>query len=319
MRIGTMCVAGLCGLLLVVGVSCFSGQAQGEDGPAASQASAIGAPERVPAPKVMRDLMWVWATEGRVTPGKHTLATYVEADAVERLGLLGVPNILGAGSGLPKEDEKAWALTKKWQVANRLVWEIATDDGSHKPPFSYVKTAARIRKLAREYPKIEGVLLDDMTSMSVNAGFKGEHVVALRQELARDGQDIRVWGVVYTMNMRQKHRGIDAIIEALDVINMWVWNARDIPKIEPDVAYLQKHFPDKPIVLGLYLKNYGGGGRMPMHLLKQQCETALKLAHQGRIVGMVFLTIDNDKEVLEWTADWISRVGDQEIGSPPAE
>ena len=139
----------------------------------------------------------------------------------------------------------------------------------------------------------------------------------LREELAADGQDIKVWGVVYTMNMRQKGKGIEGIINALDVINMWTWNSRHIPKMESCVAYLRKNYPDKPIVLGLYLHDYGGGmGRIPPALMKQQCETALKLAHEKRIVGMVFLTITNEPETLKWLADWIKQVGDQKVGSP---
>ena len=320
MRFCNICLVGLMSLLLVVVVAgCFTGQAQGDDSAAAKE-KAKGIPDRVAAPKTIRDVMWVWGTEGTAKPGEHTLATYVQADTVQKMALLGVPNITGCGSGLPKDDKEAWALTEKWQVAKRLVWEISTDDGFHKPPFSYAKTAARVRALTTKYPKVEGVLLDDMTSMSVNAGFKGEHILALREGLAADGQDIKVWGVVYTMNMRQKGKGIEGIINALDVINMWVWDSRGIPKIESDIAYLEDNYPDKPIVLGLYLHDYGGGmGRIPPALMKQQCETALKLAHEKRIIGMIFLTITNEPETMKWVADWIKQVGDQKIGSPAAK
>ena len=266
----------------------------------------------------IRDIMWVWGTQSGVVtdPPPGSMAKFHESTTTQKMKLLGVPNVTACGSGLPADDKAAWALTKEWQAAGRLVWEISTDGGHHKPPFTYAKTAARIRKLARDYPKIEAVLLDDMTSMSVKAGFKAEHVQALVKALASEGQDIKTWGVVYTMNMRQKEKGVHEIIKALDVINMWVWHARDIPKIEPDLAYLEEHFPGKPIILGLYLRDYGGGREMPMDLLKQQYETALKLAHEKRISGMLFLTINNDVPALEYTADWIKKVGDQKIGAP---
>jgi hypothetical protein len=54
-----------------------------------------------------------------------------------------------------------------------------------------------------------------------------------------------------------------------------------------------------------------------MDLLKQQCETALRLAHTGRIQSIVFVTINNDAEAVGWAADWIKRVGNQKLGSPP--
>jgi hypothetical protein len=53
-----------------------------------------------------------------------------------------------------------------------------------------------------------------------------------------------------------------------------------------------------------------------MELHKRQCETALKLAHAGRIRGIIFLSVSDDPEVVGWTADWIKQVGSQKIGSP---
>jgi len=57
---------------------------------------------------------------------------------------------------------------------------------------------------------------------------------------------------------------------------------------------------------------------MPLDLLKQQCETALNLAHAGRIRGIVFLTVNDDAETVGWAADWVKRVGSQKLGSPAA-
>ena len=99
------------------------------------------------------------------------------------------------GSGLPDDDENAIKLTEDALSANRIVWEVSTDDGLHKPPFAYTKRAEQIRMLYDKYP------------------------------------DVKLWGVVYTMNMRQ-------------------------PKI------------------------------------------------------------DANEEILKWTADWITEVGDQQIGEP---
>jgi hypothetical protein len=69
------------------------------------------------------------------------------------------------------------------------------------------------------------------------------------------------------------------------------------------------------ILLGLYLYDYGGGRRMPLDLLQQQCETALKFVHAGRIQGIVFLTITNDADALAWVANWIKEVGGQKPGA----
>jgi len=125
-----------------------------------------------------------------------------------------------------------------------------------------------------------------------------------------------LWGVVYTMNFSKETT--DPLVHELDVINLWVWQAKDLVDLEKHVAECEKRYPGKPIVLGLYMRDYGAGRRMPLDLHQQQCETALKLLHQNRIEGMVFLSISDDAEVIEWTADWIVQVGKQKLGSPVA-
>jgi hypothetical protein len=266
-------------------------------------------------PQVMRDIMWVWSTPEMDQEGEHTLATWAFANTVQKMQLLNLQNAMMCGSGLPDNDEEAIKLTEDALSANRMVWEIVADDGSHKPPFAYTKTAARIRRLYDKYPKIEAVLLDDMTSLSVNAGFEAKHIRAIRDLLPDKYLDIKIWGVVYTMNMRQPV--VDEIIKALDVVHLWVWHGRDLADLDEHVAFIEELAPEKPIVLGLYLHDYGEGRSMPLDILQQQCQTALRLAHAGRIEGMVFLTVINNAEVLQWTADWIQEVGDQKIGEAP--
>src|SRR3972149_4228030 len=88
--------------------------------------------------------------------------------------------------------------------------------------------------------------------------------------------------------------GINDYIKELDGIHLWTWHAKDVVDLEENVAHCERLFPKKPIVLGLYLYDYGDGRRIPLDLLEQQCATAARLAEAGRIEGIVFLTITND-------------------------
>jgi hypothetical protein len=267
--------------------------------------------------KTIGDLLWVWSpiihdAEGNVVPisvTQPTAANFVEADSVQKAELLNVNNVILAGHGLPADLEKANEITRSDAGKGRIVWEIASDDGMHKPPFSYEKTIEHFAQVVKEYPQVEGVFLDDMSSMSMDAGFGAEHLRAIRQQLP---QSVKLWGAVYTMNFERP--GMDSIIEGLDVISLWVWHARDLEKLEKDVATLEAKFPDKPITLGLYLYDYGEARPMPRDLLAKQAELALKLAHEGRIEGIIFLTINNDAEAVQWTMEWIQKVKGQNIG-----
>lgn len=276
----------------------------------ASSAVAAEAPEARGSTKV-RDILWVWGNPEMATPGAHPLAAFAQAAPAERAALLGVPNVVMAGLGLPNDDAEAFVRTEQVAAAPRLVWEIAPDGAGDGRPFVYTETIARIRRLALEFPRIEGVLLDDMSTIAIDKGFKPEHIRGIRECLGEDHERIKVWGVLYTMNLDRP--GIQDYLRELDVISLWTWHARDIVNLDENVARCAQLCPGKPIVLGLYLHDYGEGRPIPQDLLERQCAIALTLAKAGRIDGMVFLTIDNEPEALAWTANWIKQAGEQSV------
>jgi len=247
-------------------------------------------------------------------PGPHTAATFAEASPAERAKLLGVSNVVMAGFGLPDDDRKAEELTAQVADSRRIVWEIMPEGKDSDRPFDYGKSIHRVRALADRYPQIEGVLLDDMSTVKIDRGFKPQHIRQVRELLGDLHARIKVWGVLYTMSFDRPN--MNDYIRELDVINLWTWHAKDIPNLARNVEYCERTFPGKPIVLGLYLYDYGENRRMPRELLERQCATALELACAGRIQGIVFLTITNDTEVVTWTADWIKRVGDRKLTMP---
>ncbi|MCX5757164.1 MAG: exo-alpha-sialidase [Candidatus Hydrogenedentes bacterium] len=267
-------------------------------------------------PVLVRDLIWVWGNPEMAEPGTHTPETYAAASPAERARLLGVSNIILAGLGLPQDDAKAEAIAQDAANAPRLLWEIARDGEGEDRPFVYEQTLARLRRLADRHSRIEGVLLDDMSSVGIDHGLKPEHIQGIRAALSGSYARIKLWGVLYTMNMDRP--GIADYIRALDGIILAEWHAKNLPDLEKQVLRCRKEYPDKPILLCLYLYDYGENRRMPLDLLEGQCRTALKLAHSGDIVGMVPLTITNDVETVSWFAKWVNAVGGQTVGHPPS-
>ncbi len=185
-----------------------------------------------------------------------SLANFAKCSPMQRAALLGTPSVFMAGAGLPLDEALARQSHEHVAKTRTLVWEFTTDHGGHGAPWVYDKKLALLQKLIDDYPQppLVGVLLDDMTSMSVSAGLKPEDIARLRESLPAG---IKLFGVVYTMNMRQP--GMDAIIKELDVINLWNWHAKDVVDLADNVAYCEEVAPDKPIILGLYLRDYGGG------------------------------------------------------------
>ena len=131
-------------------------------------------------PKVLRDILWAWGNPEMGEPGSHTVATFAQAPSAERAQLLGVPNVVMAGHGLPDDEKQADAWTREVLGSPRLIWEIMAD-GEGGPPFVYEKRIALVRKLIGKYPQIEGILLDDMSTVKVRKGFKAEHIREIRR------------------------------------------------------------------------------------------------------------------------------------------
>ena len=55
---------------------------------------------------------------------------------------------------------------------------------------------------------------------------------------------------------------------------------------------------------------------MPLDLMQLQCETGLKWLKAGEIEGMIFLSTnvtDKNLKAVNWTRDWIAKVGDQPL------
>ncbi len=265
------------------------------------------------SPDSLRAMLWAWGNPEMAQPGGHTSATFAQAGPMERAQILGVPNVIMAGYGIPDSDEAAEQLMAALESAQRVTWEISPGKESAANAFDYTDAVARVKRLAAKYPKIEGVLLDDMSTLSISAGMKPEHIRAVRDQLRADGGAIRLWGVVYTMNLHDPQ--LDAYVQELDAINLWTWHARDIPQLAENVAYCAATWPNKPVILGLYMHDYGDGGAIPADLLKQQNETAFNLAREGRVQGVAFLSIDNEPESILQTAQWVSA----QTGQTPAE
>jgi len=232
------------------------------------------------------------------------------ASPARQAELLGVPNIVMMGS-IPKQVD---ARLREVAAAPRVVWQV-TPDGSGGPPFVYTEDIDRVRKLVEKYPRIEhGVILDDLSTGLMSDGIKPEHIRRMRQVIDKKCPTVEIWGVIYTMSFNRPN--LDHYIKELDVLNLWTWHAKDTVNLEKNVAHCEQKHPHKPIVVGLYMYDYGDNRKIPMELHKQQCEAALKLAHAGRIRGIIFLSTADAPEAVGWTADWIKRVGSQKIGSP---
>lgn len=243
------------------------------------------------------------------------LAKFAQAEPASRAAMLGVKNMVMAGHGLSLDPDLADRWSKQISHSKRIVWEVEPDtEGKSEEAgsrFTYSRKIALLKELQGRYPQIEALLLDDMSTVAVKKGFKPEHIAAIRKELGPAAARIKIWGVIYELSLADEL--LPDYLRQLDVINFWMWHGKDIVNLEKNIERVENLAPGKPIVLGLYLYDYGGKRKLPVELMKSQCEKALALAKAGRIQGIVFLTVNNDPDMIRWTRDWIKTAAKQPL------
>jgi hypothetical protein len=259
-------------------------------------------------PDTLRNKMWVWGTRESRGGDDRGLAAWAEASPAARAKMLGLRNVIIAGGKVLEPDEAAALARECAPLGGRIAYEVCPGEMTGKAA-DYVTDAASARAAADAAPALEALLLDDLTSQQVaSKGMAVGELANLCDSLRAGARPLSVWGVVYTMNL--EHPGLAEYLKHLDVINLWTWRAQEVLDLDANFARCEALAPGKPIVLGLYMYDYGEGKPMPLDLMERQCETALKWLREGRIVGIVFLSITDEPAALEWTRRWIERVED---------
>ena len=149
--------------------------------------------------------------------------------------------------------------------------------------------------LSLKYPNIVGAMCDDYTVTSTKIVLP-ERFEKLYTALKKHNAALKLYGVVYVHELgRNKFRLIQPYV---DVINLWHWNKEEILEIDKNIATCRQDFPGKPILLGIFIHDYGCTNcGAPPELLVYQIEKAREYAYKGIVEGIVIL---GDREIKKW-------------------
>ena len=171
-----------------------------------------------------------------------------------------------------------------------------------------------------EYPGHEAGRLvtprptEDAAQPNFNAQVTPEDLAKAKARMQSiGGRKLDLAVVVYS---RQLEPEILPYLKDVDTILFWVWMASDLKHLEDHLKRLKELVPDKKVFLGCYLWDFGTARLMPLDLMQLQCETGLKWLKAGEIEGMIFLSTnvtDKNLKAVNWTRDWIAKVGDQPL------
>jgi len=97
-------------------------------------------------------------------------------------------------------------------------------------------------------------------------------------------------------------------VDAVDVINLWVWEYQNLVNIEEYIEGCRQVFPDKPIVMGIYIRDYPSRSPVPLDFLEIELNAIRKHLDTGILAGYNILgncLIDQHPEQAEFIRDFI--------------
>jgi len=258
----------------------------------------------------VRDRLWIshsaqnangqWGALGpsRITP----------AEAAYYMGIPNCVMVVYGNKPEPPFDQYALALSP----LDRVVWSVMGDAGSTRNDEE--SDLAAVLDVAGKYPNVTGAIMDDFFR-GPRARYTLDQLAAIRQPLHAAGLDL--WVVLY---YNQLDLPVRQHLDLCDVVTFWTMPGRELANLETNFARLLEITPGKRRVLGCYMYNYGEKKPMDIALMEHQCGLGLRWLKEGKIEGIIFLAsciCDLKLEAVEWTRDWIARVGAEPVPGAP--
>ncbi|MDD4870129.1 MAG: hypothetical protein PHR77_06180 [Kiritimatiellae bacterium] len=267
-----------------------------------------------PQDGTVRDRLWIFtcaANSDFPAIGRRSVMTPAEGAF-----FFGVPNIIMVQSSTKEAPygrlEPPFAqYTVALRPLKRVVWSVVGSGGFNSP----VETE-EVLALPKTTPNFAGVMLDDFFTGKADgkrAQLTIEELKSIRQRLKQSNPKFDIMATLYVKHLELP---LQDYLEMIDVLTLWNGNSADLVNLDAHMEKVEKLAPRARKMLGCYVVSYKDKAGVPVDLMRHQCETGLRWLRQGRIEGIIFLgntTMDLGFESVEWTRQWIARVGDQKL------
>ena len=261
--------------------------------------------------ETIRDKLWLWCHhEGshNSREGIQGISTITPYEAVSYLNLQNLLMVRYMDQPSPPFDAHA----AKFKDLKNVVWSTVGAGGK-----SYDKERTHVYELASKFQNITGLIMDDFFKTNAAGDDIGvlsvEDLKKERTRLKIPGRTLNLWVVLYDF---QLNLPVKSHLELCDTITFWTWEAKNLVNLNDNFKSLEDLAPNQQKILGCYMWDYGQKRPMSVDDMEMQCEFGLEWLQQGRIDGMIFLAsciCDLDIEAVEWTKNWIAKVGNLNI------
>lgn len=265
----------------------------------------------------VKDKLWIWGHEaGSHNGDRWKIKGSSRMTPAEGAFYLGVPNMIlvrymnKQGLSLPARPFEQYA--RAFSPLKRVVWSIAGAGGVTEDDEVTV-----VCDLANQFPNICGVIMDDFFHLPDTNGdvgvFSPPQLKVIKEQLILSDRQLDLWVVLYHLDLDLP---VGEHLKQSDVVTFWTWDPKEIKNLEQSLERAEKLASSSRLVLGCYMWDYNERKAMPISLMEKQCQLGLQWLQSGRIEGMIFLTsciCDLGLEAVEWTRQWIQRVGEREL------
>lgn len=264
----------------------------------------------------VKDKLWVWGHEAGSHNNEYGIRGSSRMTPAEGAFYLGVPNIILVRymnkQGLPLPAPPFEQYARALSPLKRVVWSIVGAGGVTEGD-----EITLVRNLANQFPNICGVMMDDFFHLPDKSGdvgvFAPPHLKTVKERLIVSGRKLDLWVVLYN---HQLNLPVGEHLKQCDIVTFCTWYSKEIKNLERNFERAEKLAPSCRFVLCCYMYDYGDNKLMPISLMEKQCQLGLKWLQNGRIEGIVFIAgciCDLGLEAVEWTRQWIQRVGERKL------
>lgn len=199
-------------------------------------------------------------------------------------------------------DISKWVWFETKSETGRFAIGQSRDDN----PEAVMAEAANVSRLSLEYPNLVAAFIDDTHGVATHANATPDAPARIKEALCQHNPDLDLWIVVYTHELDKPYW--KDWMGAVDVINLWVWEYQNLVHLEEYLSRCHEIFPDKRVVMGIYIHDYPSRSPLPLDYLQIELDTIVRHLESGSLDGYNILgncIIDQHPAQAEFIRDFI--------------
>ena len=263
----------------------------------------------------LREKIWLWGQSPDAhweNDNTYNLPGHSRMTAVEGCHYFGIPNICRVkmmNHPLPPYDQESEAM----RSCDRVVWSLLGAGG--EPVTSWGDLDEVVRQ-ARMYDNIVGGVFDDFFLPERISEFTPKKLREVKARMCSGaGRDLDMWVVCYESKL-DTIENIGEYLNEFDVISFWTWCGSELVKAECNLERIRALAPQKQIMAGCYMWNYGEKRPLTTEEMRFQVDLYYRMLKEKIIDGIVVCSnciADLKIENVEYMRQFIIEHGDEEI------